>query len=122
MKKITIALSLSILASSHAIAGSADYVYMPNVEYGEKEVDFKSGTAKQPDGTRTTVNSLGLGYGATEYWFTEIYLKHEREGGNGLTIAEWENKFQLTETGKYPVDIGLITEIGHPEKVVGLGF
>ena len=29
-------------------------------------------------------------------------------------MAEWENKFQLTETGKYPVDIGLLTEIEAP--------
>ena len=29
-------------------------------------------------------------------------------------LAEWENKFQLTETGKYPVDIGFITELEAP--------
>jgi hypothetical protein len=96
------------------VAGPADYVYTPMVEQGEKEIDFKSGTAKQVDGTRTTVNSIGFGYGASEYWFTEVYLKREKSGSDGLSIAEWENKFQLTETGKYPVDIGLITEIEVP--------
>ncbi len=55
-----------------------------------------------------------MGYGATEYWFTEVYLKHEREGGEEVSIAEWENKFQLTETGKYPLDLGLIMEIEAP--------
>ncbi len=41
------------------------------------------------------------------------YLKYAKEGGDGVFFDafEWENKFQLTETGKYPVDIGLITEI-----------
>jgi hypothetical protein len=96
------------------LAGPADYVYTPMVEQGEKEIDFKSGTAKQVDGTRTTVNSMGFGYGASEYWFTEVYLKREKSGSDGLSIVEWENKFQLTETGKYPVDIGLITEIEVP--------
>ena len=96
------------------LAGPADYVYTPMVEQGEKEVDFKSGTAKQLDGTRSTVNSMGFGYGASEYWFTEVYLKREKSGSDGLSIVEWENKFQLTETGKYPVDIGLITEIEVP--------
>ena len=96
------------------LAGPADYVYTPMVEQGEKEIDFKSGTAKQVDGTRTTVNSIGFGYGASEYWFTEVYLKREKSGSDGLSIVEWENKFQLTETGKYPVDIGLITEIEVP--------
>ena len=96
------------------LAGPADYVYTPMVEQGEKEIDFKSGTAKQLDGTRSTVNSMGFGYGASEYWFTEVYLKREKSGSDGLSIVEWENKFQLTETGKYPVDIGLITEIEVP--------
>jgi hypothetical protein len=106
--------SLTMLSVTKAIAGPADYIYTPMVEEGEREIDFKFGTAKAQDGTRTNVTSLGFGYGATSYWFTELYLKHEREGGAGLTLVEWENKFQLTETGKYPVDIGLITEIEAP--------
>jgi len=100
--------------SSLAFAGPADYVYTPAVEYGEREIDFKYGTARQQDGTLTQVTSLGFGYGATESWFTEVYLKQESESNEGLTIAEWENKFQLTETGKYPVDTGLITELEAP--------
>jgi len=107
-------LCLGVLYCGIAAAGPADYVYMPTVEYGEREIDTKDGTYEEPDGTRKTVYTLGLGYGATEYWFTELYLKREREGSEGLTLVEWENKFQLTETGKYPVDVGLITEIEAP--------
>ncbi len=105
---------LGVLHAGIAAAGPADYVYVPAVEYGEKEIDFKFGTAKNQEGERKTVTTLGFGYGITEYWFSEVYLKREREGSEGLTIGEWENKFQLTETGKYPVDIGLITEIEAP--------
>ena len=107
-------LCLGVFYIGNAPASPADYVYTPTVEQGEREIDFKFGTAKQQDGARATVTSLGFGYGATEYWFTELYLKREREGSEGLTLAEWENKFQFTETGKYPVDIGLITEIEMP--------
>ncbi len=114
MKLKQLILVLGSFYVGSVLAGPADYVYTPMVERGEKEIDFKSGTAKQVDGTRTTVNSIGFGYGATEYWFTEVYLKREKSGSDGLSIAEWENKFQLTETGKYPVDIGLITEIEVP--------
>lgn len=95
-------------------AGPADYVYTPTVEYGEREIDFKFGSARQPDGTLRQVTSLGFGYGAREYWFTEVYLKQEGSGGQNTTLAEWENKFQLTETGKYPVDLGLIVELEAP--------
>ena len=50
-----------------------------------------------------------------EWWFTEFYLKGEREGAQSRFDAiEFENKFQLTETGKYPVDIGFITEFELP--------
>jgi hypothetical protein len=108
---------LAIVASlfSHAaIAGVADYVYVPAVEYGEKEIDFKTGTAKLSNGNRAQVSSIGFGYGVTEYWFSEVYFKHEREGSDTISIGEWENKFQLTETGKYPVDLGFVVEIEAP--------
>lgn len=104
----------------NVMAGPADYVYLPEVVKGEREIDFKFGTGKVSGEDRERVSSLGLGYGATEYWFSELYFKREDQGSEGLSIAEWENKFQLTETGKYQVDVGLITEIeaplqgGHP--------
>ncbi|MFM9913315.1 MAG: hypothetical protein ACKVN9_07275 [Methylophilaceae bacterium] len=108
-------IALLLAAISPAVlAGPADYMYLPTVEYGEKEIDFKFGTEKLPNGDRKQVASLGLGYGVTEYWFTEVYFKREREGSDGLSLAEWENKFQLTETGKYPVDLGLVVELEAP--------
>ena len=97
--------------------GSADYVYTPAVTEGEKEIDFKIGTAKARDGTRTSATTLGLGYGVNSFWFTEVYFKAKRETPDSLRYdaLEWENKFQLTETGKYPVDVGFIVEIERPK-------
>lgn len=104
-----------ILCVPLAAANPADYVYTPTVEYGEREYDFKFGTNSTQPGTGTSSGaSIGYGYGAKEYWFTEIYLKQEREGDAITNLAEWENKFQLTDTGKYPVDTGLITELEAP--------
>ncbi len=107
-------LCCGLINSGWAFAGAADYVYTPIVEYGEKELDFKAGYAHEKDGTHSSGASLGFGYGATESWFTEVYLKQERSGNQLANIAEWENKFQLTETGKYPVDVGVITELEAP--------
>lgn len=103
------ALGMLCLQSAHA--GPADYVYTPMVEKGEREIDFKSGSADQDP--RKTVATLGFGYGANDWWFTEAYVKYAKEGSDSLKYDafEWENKFQLTETGKYPVDVGFITEI-----------
>lgn len=118
MKNAKFSLLLSILFSGPIFAGPADYVYSPTVEHGEREIDFKYGSAKQPSGDRQQAASIGFGYGATDYWFTEVYLKYEKTSieGNHLDAFEWENKFQLTETGKYPVDVGLITELEIPRK------
>ncbi len=107
-------LFIEIYGVPDAFAGAADYVYTPAVEYGEREIDFKAGATSPVDGNRSQAASIGYGYGATEYWFTEVYLKQEREGGGIANIAEWENKFQLTDTGEYPVDVGLITELEAP--------
>lgn len=109
---------LMLLAGLHcarnASAGAADYVYTPAVEYGEREIDIKYGATSPQAGNRAQVASVGFGYGAREYWFTELYLKQERSGGTVTNLAEWENKFQLTDTGEYPVDIGLVTELEAP--------
>ncbi len=112
MKKI--AAFLMALYPALVFANPADYVYSPIVEHGEREIDFKLGYASPLAGNNDYGGSVGYGYGAAKYWFTEVYLKRAREGGSSSTIAEWENKFQLAETGEYPVDVGFITEVEAP--------
>jgi hypothetical protein len=110
------AMLAAVLSIGSAVAAPADYVFTPSVEYGEREIDFKSGTVKRSGEDRESAASIGFGYGATQYWFTELYLKYKRENGGGTfrDAVEWENKFQLTQPGQYPVDIGFITEIERP--------
>jgi hypothetical protein len=99
-----------------ATAGPADYVYTPAVEYGERELDTKFGSQRESDGTREHAGSLGFGWGVMPRWFTELYAEWERPAGESteLEAVEWENKFQLTETGQYPVDVGVVTELEVP--------
>jgi hypothetical protein len=100
-----------------SVAGPSDYVISPIVEEGEREIDFKAGTAKLRDGERETKYSVGLGWGVNRWWFTELYAIWHKEPGerHSFDAWEWENKFQLTETGKYPVDVGLLFEIERPK-------
>jgi hypothetical protein len=112
------ALALSSLVwSPPAAAGPSDYVITPIVEEGEREIDFKAGSAKSRDGTRESKYSAGLGLGVNRWWFTEVYAIWHKLPGEGHTFDawEWENKFQLTETGKYPLDIGFLFEIERPK-------
>ena len=111
---LSLAICLPFTTALHA--GPADYVYTPNVVEGEREIDVKMGTVKERDGTRVSAATLGFGYGVNSFWFTELYVKSKRQtpGSWGYDALEWENKFQLTETGKYPVDVGLIVEVERP--------
>jgi len=112
----TILVAGALLSPLFAHAGSSDYVYTPTVEYGEKEIDFKYGDARKGGEPRESAASIGFGYGATKWWFTEIYLKYKKQNDESTKYdaIEWENKFQLTETGKYPVDVGFLLEIERP--------
>lgn len=104
---------LTLLPQS-VFASAADYVYTPAVVQGEREIDLKYGSAAPVTGNDAQAVSLGYGYGVTDRWFTEVYMKQERYGTQNSMLAELENKFQLTETGEYPVDVGLVTELEAP--------
>ena len=104
--------------SAEYLSGPADYIYSPRVEEGEREIDTKFGTQTPKNGAdpRQSGASIGFGYGVNSWWFTEIYGKNTWDGNNSQFDAiEWENKFQLTETGKYFVDVGFLLELERPQ-------
>jgi hypothetical protein len=111
-----LALLVSPFLSVGVYAGPATYIATPIVEEGEREIDFKLGTARLKDGSRESQQTLGIGWGVNKYWFTELYaLWHKPVGeAHSFDAWEWENKFQLTETGRYPVDVGFLLEIERP--------
>ena len=119
MKKIFVAYAMAITAFAQtAHAGPDEYVYPARVEAGEREIDFKFGSRNMKDNSQNrSAGSIGLGYGVNEHWFTEIYFKFNHNAGSSTEFdaLEWENRFQLTETGKYPVDVGFLFEIERPQ-------
>jgi hypothetical protein len=118
MNRCTVPIMLAALAAVTSLhAAPADYVFLPAVTYGEREIDFKAGSARDSGEPRESAASLGFGYGGAQGWFTEAYAKYERVQGEALSFDawEWENKFQLTETGEYPADLGFIVEIERPQ-------
>ena len=111
------AIALGLPAIS--LAGVEDYVRVPSVEYGEREIDFKFGTGKDKDeagGGRSSAAALGFGWGVTPWWFTEAYVKYEKNPSERTKYDAWEfeNKFQLTEPNKYFADVGLFVELEVP--------
>lgn len=116
MKKKLLAVGVVAIGANMAHAGPADYIYTPGVEYGEREIDFKAGSERDGGKEKKSAASIGFGWGVKEWWFTELYVKYDRKRGENFRYdaVEWENKFQLTETGKYPIDLGLLVEIERP--------
>ena len=115
--RVASALALGALFSP-VFAGPNEYVYPATVEAGEREIDVKFGTRNSKDRDNdASAASIGLGYGVNEHWFTEVYLKYARGPGgpNEFDAIEWENRFQLTETGKYPLELGWLLEIERPQ-------
>ncbi len=108
--------ALALCAAQAALAGPANYVKSPIVEYGEREIELKWGRARAGDGTHEHQAIIGLGYGIRPWWFTEVNTGFE--GGTGKSTAyeaiEWENVFQLTETGRHALDAALFVEIERP--------
>jgi hypothetical protein len=112
------ALACICLASAPARAIEAnDYIRSAVVEEGEREIDFKAGTVRNRDGTRESAEAVGLGLGVNSRWFTEFYAKWHKEPGQrqDFDAWEWENRLQLTETGKYPIDVGFLLEVERPK-------
>lgn len=105
------ALLLYVQAS---VAGSADYVDTPDITQGEREFGVKYGSAAPLAGNPMQAAGIGLGYGVTDSWATEVILKRERTGRQDATLLEWENRFLFAEMGKYPVDVGLLSELEAP--------
>jgi len=109
--------ALATLQPLAAHAGANDSVHSPIVEEGEKELELSWGTQRLPDGTSATAASVSLGVGVNSWWFTELSAKVQRVPGERMQFDawEWENIFQLTERGRYPVDVGFLLEIERPQ-------
>lgn len=94
-------------------------VYNPYVEKGEWELEARGNIDfdKRAEKDDLQKQKYALGVGVTDRWSTEVYGEVEKERNDDnedlnfrFTEVEWENKFQLTERGKYPVDVGLLVE------------
>ena len=100
----------ALFVSINAVAG-VDKIYDPYVTEGEIEVESRA--VHQFDDDNEHKLKLGVGYGVNSFWFVEGYVIGEKESGEGFNAAdvEIENKFQLTEQGRYWIDAGLLMEL-----------
>lgn len=114
--KTLFTISAAILALSSSQALATKKVYSPYVEKGELEFEYRGNYTYDNDRSKDgeQENKFAVGYGFTDYWFTELYAEIKNPAGDNqpydFEAIEWENKFQLTQQGEYWLDLGLLAE------------
>ena len=102
--------------SSRAVDAS-EYLLLPTVTLGEREVDFHSGIGSSgPMTPQENDYGVGLGIGLTQHWFSELAIRYRSKAGSGTAPREleWENIVQMAELGEWPVDVGMAFLIEKP--------
>jgi hypothetical protein len=105
-----ILLSCGVHATASAEPG---YYLIPTYENaGEKSVDFKLWSVKIPGDPRVTGPEIGLAWGVTRAWYSEVTVGYVRAGESGTRRSDlnWQNDFLLTH-GQWPVDVALHTNV-----------
>ena len=109
---------LALFAPTTWAVDASDYLLLPTVVQGEREIDWRSGLASAGPTTKSQADyALGFGLGVTARWFTEIAVHYGQRRGSALEFKDvaWENILQLAEPGEWPVDVGIAFEIEHSQ-------
>ena len=110
MKYVIWGLLCPLFISMNAYAG-VNKIYDPYVHEGETEVEFWG--VHSFDDENVNKVKFAVAHGMTSFWLLEGVVEYEQETGNkgNISAVEVENKFQLTEQGKYWLDVGVLTEL-----------
>ncbi len=93
---------------------ASDYLLLPTVNQGEREIDWRGGFASSgPSPNGQADYALGFGVGVTAHWFTELAVRYSQKQGSSLALKDvsWENILQLAEPDEWPVDVGIALEV-----------
>lgn len=106
---------IAALASCMALPTRADpgyYLVSVYENEGQASVDFRYWTVKTPGGGETVWPEIGIGYGVTKRWYTEVYASMigPHYGNVRLSTLNWQNDYLLTQ-GQYPFDLALHTNL-----------
>jgi hypothetical protein len=103
--------ALSMLVTPLALADTGYYLVSTYDVEGQASIDYKYWHA-QYSGRTTASPEIGIGYGVTSRWYTEIYEEWFTRNGSGTqrTATAWQNDYMLTQ-GQYDFDLALHTKV-----------
>lgn len=106
MKKLLV---LATMLPQCVSAATGYYLVTTYDVAGQASIDYKYWNAHLRD-FRVAKPELGIGYGVTERWYTEVYGSWVQSNGENTRYAgtAWQNDFMLTQ-GQYDVDVALHT-------------
>jgi hypothetical protein len=109
MKKRLVAV-LTII-SPLALADTGYYLVSTYDVAGQTSIDYKYWNAHY-NGRTVASPEIGIGYGVTSRWYTEVYAQWIRvgDGASRWISTEWQNDYMLTQ-GQYPFDLALHTKV-----------
>ncbi|MDD0814351.1 hypothetical protein PSQ39_06885 [Curvibacter sp. HBC28] len=106
---LTWALALALLGSGASSQAEPSYYLVTVYDgAGEMNVDFRYWTVDPQRGRTRVWPEIGLGYGVTRRWYTELFVSYvgERPENVRTESVNWQNDLLLTE-GQYPFDLAL---------------
>ena len=108
MPRATLISLLLLSASGVALADPGYYVVSAYDNEGVRSVDFRYWTVKFKDSPATLWPEIGLGYGVTSRWYTELFASYigTLDTAVELSTLNWQNEFLLTQ-GEYPFDLAV---------------
>ena len=121
LRRVVGLLPLVLALSTHSAwaVDASDYLLLPTVVEGEREIDWRTGIASAGPTTNAQADyALGVGYGVTAHWFTELSVHYGHRHGSSIQFRDvaWENILQLSEPGEWPLDVGFSFEVERSQR------
>ena len=100
--------ALLAMSPARALADPGYYVVTAYDNEGVRTLDTRYWTVKSAGSDATLWPEIGLGYGVTSRWYTEIFASFIGDAGSAqkLSSMNWQNEVLLTR-GQYPFDLAL---------------
>ncbi|MFZ2650866.1 MAG: hypothetical protein WA210_12265 [Burkholderiaceae bacterium] len=114
MKPINALAASLLLACGTVAADPGYYVVTTYSDAGKRTLDFRYWTLKFDGMPEVIWPELGLGYGVTDRWTTELFASWigSSQMSTSLKSWNWQNDYLLTQ-GQYPVDLAVHTQLIH---------
>ena len=115
LKSLAAATALALWCTL-ACADPGYYLVSVYEDEGNVHLDYRYWTIKRPGKAEVVWPEIGIGYGVTKRWYTELYLSYEGASfsNSALGTVNWQNDFLLTQ-GQFDVDVALHTNLVHAQ-------